>query len=100
MHSFKFKIQPRVYDEIQNGITYYNKKQKGLGLRFHKAVKSSFQTIRENPFYQIRYENVRCFPVTKYPFMVHYIIDEPNNTIIVYALINTHLNPETSYVNK
>ncbi len=100
MRSFIFKIQPRVYDEIQNGITYYNTKQKGLGRKFHIAVKSSFEIIRESPFYQVRYENVRCFPVTKFPFMVHYIIDESNNTIIVYALINTHLDPETSYINK
>jgi toxin ParE1/3/4 len=100
MRSFKFKIQPRVYDEIQNGITYYNKKQKGLGRKFHKAVKSSFQTIRESPFYQVRYERVRCLPVTKFPFMVHYIVDKSTNTIIVYALINTHIDPEISYVNK
>lgn len=100
MRSFNFKIQPRVYDEIQNGITYYNKQQKGLGQKFHKEVKNTFQTIKENPFYQIRYESVRCLPVRKFPYMVHYLVDEAINAIIVYAVINTNLDPETNYIKK
>lgn len=31
---FKFKIEPEVYNEVQESIDYYNKKRIGLGKNF------------------------------------------------------------------
>ena len=98
MPSFKIKIQPRAFKEIQKGIDYYNAKQKGLGKRFYKNVSDSFAVIKKNPFYQIRYDDVRCLPVKKFPFMIHFTADKAIKTINVYAVINTSLNPETSWL--
>lgn len=89
-----FKINPQAKIDIQEQINFYNDKQKGLGKRFHDDVKSTFKSILENPYYQIRYKNVRCLPLKKFPAMVHYSLEENKNQITVRAVFHTSQDPQ------
>lgn len=91
---FKIKIGPEASDDIQQGIDWYNKKQKGLGRKFYKEVNQHFQTLKINPFFQVRYKNVRCLPLQKYPYMVHFTLNEEEKTVSVLAVINTSQHPD------
>jgi len=84
-----FKVNPQAKIDIQDQIQYYNTKQKGLGKRFYDDVNHTFRTIKNNPFYQIRYKNVRCIPLKTFPAMVHFTLDEPENHIIIRAVFHT-----------
>lgn len=87
------KIEPDAFEDIQEAIAWYNKKQPGLGESFHREVKESFSNLKINPYYQIRYDKVRCFPLKKFPFMVHFTFSENRNLILVSAVLNTSRNP-------
>ena len=89
-----FKVNPQAKIDIQDQIHFYNDRQKGLGKRFHNEVKSTFKIIRKNPFYQIRYKDVRCLPLKKFPAMVHYTLDENKKEITVRAVFNTSQSPK------
>ena len=89
-----FKVNPQAKLDIQDQIYYYNKQQKGLGKRFHNDIKSTFKNILKNPFFQIRYQDVRCLPLRKFPAMVHYTVDESKNQITVRAIFHTSQNPK------
>jgi toxin ParE1/3/4 len=91
--AYYLKIKPWVYDDIQKGIDWYNAAQNGLGEKFHKAIKKGFKTLTINPFFQIRYDNVRCFPLKKFPYMIHYVVEEDKRWIVVLAVINTNRDP-------
>lgn len=93
-----FKIEPSAKNDIQQEINYYNDKQNGLGKKFHADIKTSFNAIRKNPFYQIRYDNVRCLPLKKFPAMIHFTVDEVKKRITVRAVINTNRDPKTSWI--
>jgi len=90
----EFKINPQAKIDIQEQIHYYNDQKKGLGKRFHNDVKATFKAIRKTPFYQIRYKEVRCLPLKKFPAMVHYTVDENINTITIRAVFHTAQNPK------
>jgi hypothetical protein len=92
-----FKIEPQAKEDIQQEIHYYNEQQKGLGKRFHAEVKDAFKTIQKNPYFQVRYDDVRCLPLKKFPVMIHFTFDAENMQIIVRAVINTHRNPKTKW---
>ena len=96
---FKFKIEPQVYQEIQEGIDFYNGKRKGFGRKFWIEINHNFKIIRKNPYFQIRYANVRCLPLRKFPFMIHYTIDDKKKEIIIRSIINTYKNPENTWVS-
>ena len=53
-----------------------------------------FRTLSYNPYFQTRYENVRCLPLAKFPYLIHYIVEEQSRRIVVVGLICTHRNPK------
>lgn len=94
MKSFKIKLNPSAKEDIQESIKWYNSKVPGLGKNFHQEIKNAFEAIRLTKFYQVRYDEVRCLPIKKYPYMIHFSVDEANLQIIIRAVFNTHRDPK------
>ena len=92
--SFKIKIEPEAVDDIQSGIFWYNKRQAGLGKKFLSELKLQINLLKTNPFFQIRYDKVRCLPFRSFPFMIHFTVNEIENLVIIHAIFNTHRNPK------
>ena len=90
-------ITPEAKLDIQEGISWYSGKQKGLGKRFHKEVKNSIVRIEKNPFYAIKYSQVRCMPISKFPYLIHFTIEESNKAIIILGVLHTSLNPDENW---
>ena len=86
---YKIRVEPAVILDIQDAIDWYNSRQKGLGKKFHDSIKKNFQTLTTKPFYQIRYDDIRCLPVKGFPFMIHFTISEEKKIVTVRAVFNT-----------
>lgn len=86
---FKIKLEPLVILDIEEAIEFYNKKQIGLGKRFHQTIKLAFESLELNPFYQIRYDNVRCYFTKPFTYLIHYIVDDELKTIHGLAILHT-----------
>ena len=88
MKKYKVLFYPLALVDIEQVVIYYNEQQNGLGKRFASQVQLALTAIKRNPFFSsIRYGNVRCAQVPKFPFVVHYQIKEPSNitTAAVYS---------------
>jgi toxin ParE1/3/4 len=94
MIPFKIKIDKDAKLDIQEGINWYNSRKKGLGREFHLEVKDFLEILRNTQFFQIRYDETRCLPLKRFPYMIHYSVDEKNQTVIVRAVFNTSRNPK------
>jgi toxin ParE1/3/4 len=44
--------------------------------------------------YSVRYDDIRCMPLKKFPYMVHFRVNIQEKTVKVESLFNTWLNPE------
>lgn len=97
---FKIVITPSARTDTFDGIEWYEKQAKGLGMRFYKSIKKGYKTIRQNPYFQIRYDEVRCLPLEKFPYMVHFTIDEERKRVVVLGIICTHRDPNLFLKNK
>jgi toxin ParE1/3/4 len=91
--AYIIKIEADALQDIQQGINYYNELQPGLGRTFLADVKASFKSLKTNPFFQVRYDEVRCLPLKTYPFMIHFTIDQADQLVVVRAVFNTYLDP-------
>jgi plasmid stabilization system protein ParE len=91
--AFKVKIEPEARLDIQEAITWYNKQQKGLGKKFHADLLKHIDSLTKNPHFEIRYDTVHCLPLKKFPFMVHFTIDDAEKLVAVRAVFHTSLNP-------
>ena len=58
-----------------------------MGDEFKRQAISQINTLKKNPsIYAIRYADVRCLLIKNYPFLVHFIIDETNILVKVFAI--------------
>ncbi len=91
--AFKVNTEPEALEDIQEGIDRYNKQQPDLGRKFHSEVKVYFKKPKVNPFFQIHYDNVHCLPIKKYPYMIHFTINETDKIVTIKAIFNTSKDP-------
>lgn len=91
---YSIKLEADASVDIQQGIDWYNQRQQGLGKEFLAEVKASINSLKTNPFYQLRYDEVRCLPLKRFPFMIHFTVDQVNRIVVVRAVFNTYLDPD------
>ena len=96
---FIVSINDVVTNEIQEAVDYYKEKQKTLGQKFYKATKKSLKSLEKDALlYQVKYKNVCCIRVKKFPYLIHYTVNQKSNTVRVFALICTHKDPNENWV--
>jgi plasmid stabilization system protein ParE len=89
---YKVKITPTAFNDLQKAIEYYNQEQKGLGKKFHTAVKLMFAQLLKVPASgSFMYDTVRYRVMKTYPYIILYELDD--NTIKIYRIFNTSQNP-------
>lgn len=95
MKNYKISIDVEALEDIQQATNWYNEQCPGLGTNFQNQVKLQINDLKKHALiYAIRYKNVHCNIVKKFPFMIHYTIDEVSNLVKVFAIIHTSRNPK------
>ncbi len=98
MKQYRIRFDDRVRHDVLEAVFYYNSKAPGLGKRFYQQVKNGYAYIRQSPFFQVRYNGIRCLPLDKFPYMIHYSVDETEGVITIKAIINCYQNPDTKWL--
>lgn len=94
MPGYKISIDPEALQDIQDATDWYNERLAGLGGHFQKQVKTQISTLKKNAgAYSLRYEDVQCMLIRRFPFLVHYTISEKQKTVEVFAVLHTSRNP-------
>ena len=94
MASYRILIDPEAFQDIQDATDWYNEQLKGLGSRFQKQVKAQINSLKKNAkIYAIRYDDVRCMLIKKFPFLVHITLDERQRVVKIFAILHTSRNP-------
>lgn len=92
---YKVKIEPEALVDIQDIINWYNQQKSGLGEKFHQTIVSQIDSLNKTPYiYSIRYKQIRCVLVNKFPYMIHFYINEEARIVEVLAVISTDRNPK------
>ncbi|MBU0488116.1 MAG: type II toxin-antitoxin system RelE/ParE family toxin [Bacteroidetes bacterium] len=92
---YKVKIEPEALADIQDITDWYNNAKPGLGKRFQKTIVNQVDGLINKPHgCAVRYKQIRCVLVKKFPYMIHFYINEETKTIEVLAVISTDRNPK------
>jgi plasmid stabilization system protein ParE len=95
MRKYQVKIDPEALKDLWEITVWYNEKQSGLGKRFKLAAIKHINSLSKNPqLYAVRYEEIRCMVVKKFPYLVHFYINDENHTVEVLAVISTDRDPK------
>jgi toxin ParE1/3/4 len=91
--SYNIVINPQVIADIQLAIDYYEEQQDGLGIKFEEYLNKQILKLQKQPHYQVRYDEVRCLPLKKFPFMIHFTINETARIVMIRAIFHTSIDP-------
>jgi plasmid stabilization system protein ParE len=95
MKNYSLKIAPEALADIQDITDWYNQQKVGFGTKFQKTAISHIGKLGKNPHgYAIRYQKIRCVLVRKFPYLIHFYIDEATKIVEVLAVISTDRNPK------
>ena len=95
---YEILIEDRAALDFQNGIDYYDEQQAGLGKKFNDSFENEISALSKNPFYQLRYSTIRCKPIKKFPYLIHFQVNEANKIVFVFAIINTSKDPGKAWL--
>lgn len=94
MKSYAIIFSPVTFDDVEKTVTYYEEKQEGLGKRFATHLQLTLNIIKSNPFFAtVRYDDIRCVLIKKFPYLVHYHIDEEEQIVTILAVYSTYKEP-------
>jgi toxin ParE1/3/4 len=87
-------VTPTATEHLAVAIEYYNAVAVDLGYRFADLVAEYFQRIAELPTGSaIRYKNVRCKPMKRFPYLIMFTIDEAAHPVSILRIFNTYQEP-------
>lgn len=87
-------VTPAATEDIAAGVEHYNAIATDLGYRFADLVVEYFDRIAELPTASaVRYRNVRCKPMKRFPFLIMFAVDEDAHAVNILRVFNTYQEP-------
>lgn len=90
---YKTIILPRAKQEVEETAFYYENIRKSLGKLFYKEFKSYALTLKTFPFFEEKYNIVRTLPLKKFPYTIHFTVDENDKIVSIQAVTSNHQDP-------
>ncbi|WP_310556077.1 type II toxin-antitoxin system RelE/ParE family toxin [Flavobacterium sp.] len=98
---YKIKIDEDALLDIKNASFWYGNQLIGLDIRYKTQVIKQINRLKKNPYiFAIKYNNIRCIKIEKFPFLVHYSINDDLKLIEIFSVIHTSRSPEIWLKNK
>jgi hypothetical protein len=92
---FQINIEPEVLDDLQNAIDYYDSKKEGLGEIFLGMIDKHFELLKDHYLsFAVRYDDIRCLPVKKFPYTIHYRVLSSQKIVSIKAVFCSFEDPD------
>ncbi|OXA80627.1 hypothetical protein SAMN05444397_105160 [Flavobacterium aquidurense] len=82
-------------DEIAE---YYESLSNGLGTKFINEYQDYVETLKTFPFFEEKYNVVRTLPLKKFPYTIHFTVDENEKIVSIQAVTSNYQDPNTTRI--
>ena len=91
--AYKVDVLISAEREIGEILEYYSKINVLLPGKFLDNLKSTYRYLEQNPFFQKRYKNIRGVPITNFPFMIFFVVEENLKIVRILSCFHTSQDP-------
>ncbi len=93
--NYKVILSPVAKADIRQAVKYYTLKvSETVAENFLSELENAIKVIAINPFFQVYYKENRGLPMRKFPYIIIFKVDKPEQTVFVKAIFHTSQNPE------
>jgi len=80
--------------DILDAFSWYESRRQGLGKDFELCLEAGLNQITRDPsLFQKRYKNLRIYFIDRFPYGIHYLIEE--NTVKIFGVFHMSRNPKS-----
>jgi plasmid stabilization system protein ParE len=94
--AYRIIISAKAQKEIENAIDYYALYSSNAPLHFISILKDTYDTLAANPFFRIRYKNIRALKISKFPYSLYFVINEAESAVKILSCFHNKRNPNKS----
>ena len=95
LNNFEIEILKRASLEIDEISEYYESLVDGLGTKFYIELSFYIETLHYIPFFEKKYKLIRVLPLKKFPYSIHFSVNESEKIVEIHAVTCDYQNPET-----
>ncbi|MGJ8683610.1 MAG: type II toxin-antitoxin system RelE/ParE family toxin [Nonlabens sp.] len=90
---YSLLVQPRFENEVDEALEYYQEISPQVRKAFNNQLLACFQALSQNPFYQVRYKEVRAIPVKRFPYVLFFKIVENSRKVMLLSCFQANQSP-------
>jgi plasmid stabilization system protein ParE len=92
--NFNVVVSPNAEKDLTEICNYYQGISPNLRNVFLDSLEIRLKNLSVTPLAAaIRYANIRCTLIKKFPYLIHYIVNENEKLVIVLRVFSTHQKP-------
>ncbi|RKR10230.1 hypothetical protein C8C83_1904 [Flavobacterium sp. 90] len=84
--------------EVDETADYYESLSNGLGTKFVNEYQDYVETLKKFPFFEEKYNIIRTLPLKKFPYTIHFTVDENKKIVSVQAVTSNHQDPNITRI--
>ncbi len=92
--AYKVIVSPRAQKELENAIDYYALYSADAPKSFILSIKETYTLLGINPFFRVKYKNIRAIKIKKFPYSLFFVINKDNNTVRILSCFHNKRNPD------
>jgi toxin ParE1/3/4 len=92
--AYSIIVSPRAQKEIENAIDYYALYSIDAPKKFVMLLQNTYESLKLNPFFRVRYKDVRALKIKKRPYLLYFVINETKMTVRVLSCFHDRRNPK------
>lgn len=92
--AYKIIVSTRAQKEIENAIDYYAIYNQALPKKFILSLENTYSILEINPFFKVRYNNIRSLKINKYPYSLYFIVNEESFTVRILSCFHNKRDPK------
>ncbi|OXB02697.1 type II toxin-antitoxin system RelE/ParE family toxin [Flavobacterium pectinovorum] len=95
---YEIIILIRAEQEVDETAEYYESLSNGLGTKFFNEYQDYVDTLITFPFFEEKYKTVRTLPLRKFPYTIHFTVDENKKIVFILALTSNYQDPNITRI--
>ena len=73
--------------DLEQALHYYNQFNLTVSKNFLLELEKASKALEINPFFEIKYKNVRTLKIKRFPYLIHFVIEEEKNQVVIIAIV-------------
>ncbi len=91
--AYNIIVSPRAQKEIENAIDYYAQYNTSAPLHFVKMLTNTYASLEKNPFYNVRYKDIRALKIYKFPYSIYFVINQSQKVVKILSCFHNKIDP-------